>query len=185
MKNNNYTRKLFHCVFFFVCHPLPFGLSKCGVRVRIKLLRLFFVVGRWHLVCYYLCYILIRQICRLEKQFVKFINIRVGLVGQVVLFFCYCHIRSARLDFGLRWNKSREKNVDRIRRGPEGNAKWKFKIFHNPLGDTQSVRVMGCWVRVERYDNLWLFYKHHPGASSGGAARGYLLDRSRLAFFSC
>lgn len=38
-------------------------------------------------------------------------------------------------------------------------------------------------MRVERYDNLWLFYKHHPGASSGGAARGYLLGRSRLAFF--
>lgn len=52
------------------------------------MLRLF-LVGRWHLVCYYLCYILIRQICRLEKQFVKFINIQVGLVGQVVLFFFF------------------------------------------------------------------------------------------------
>lgn len=108
-----------------------------------------------------------------------------GLVGQVVLvfFFCYCHIRSARLDFWLCWNKSREKMLTESGGAQRVMQNENLKYFIIPLVTHKCVRVMGCWVRVERYDNLWLFYKHHSGVSSGGAARGYLLGRSRLAFF--
>lgn len=147
MKNNICKREIVPLLF---CLLLLFGgetgLLKCGVRVRIKLDRSFFcehLVARCHLVCHYLCYILIRQICRLEKQFVKFINIRVGLVCQVVLYFFTTSDRRGWI-LGCGGTKVAEKS-----RPDSYNANENLKYFIIPLVVTQYVRDQERWVRAE------------------------------------